>query len=39
MATEKPTEATEAAGLKLCQLGHEVSVPAGARIVSQGEDP
>jgi uncharacterized membrane protein YphA (DoxX/SURF4 family)/rhodanese-related sulfurtransferase len=39
MATEKPTGAAEAAGLKLCQLGHEVSVPAGARIVSQGEDP
>ena len=38
-ATEKPTGAAEAAGLKLCQLGHEVSVPAGARIVSQGEDP
>jgi putative oxidoreductase len=37
--TEKPTGAAEAAGLKLCQLGHEVSVPAGARIVSQGEDP
>ena len=39
MATEKPTGATEAGGLKLCQLGHEVSVPAGTRIVSQGEDP
>ncbi len=38
-ATEKPTGAAEAAGLKLCQLGQEVSVPAGARIVSQGEDP
>lgn len=37
--TEKPTGAAEAAGLKLCQLGHEVSVPAGTRIVSQGEDP
>jgi putative oxidoreductase len=38
-ATEKPTGAAVDAGLKLCQLGHEVSVPAGARIVSQGEDP
>jgi putative oxidoreductase len=38
-ATDKPEEATASAGLKLCQLGHEVSVPAGARIVSQGEAP
>ena len=38
-ATEKPTGAAVTEGLKLCQLGHEVSVPAGARIVSQGEDP
>ena len=38
-ATGKPIEAAEAAGLKLCHLGHEVKVPAGARIVSQGEDP
>jgi putative oxidoreductase len=37
--TEKPSGAAEAAGLKLCQLGQEVSVAAGARIVSQGEDP
>jgi len=27
------------AGLKLCQVGHEVSVPAGTRIVTQGETP
>jgi len=38
-ATEKPEGAEASAGLKLCQLGHEVSVPAGARIVSQGEAP
>jgi rhodanese-related sulfurtransferase len=38
-ATEKPTGAAITAGLKLCQLGQEVSLPAGARIVSQGEDP
>jgi putative oxidoreductase len=37
--TEKPEGAEASAGLKLCQLGHEVSVPAGARIVSQGEAP
>ena len=38
-ATEKPAGAEITAGLKLCQLGQEVSVPAGARIVSQGEAP
>lgn len=38
-ATEKPKEGVEAAGLKLCHLGQEVSVPAGTRIVSQGEFP
>ena len=38
-ATEKPAGAEVTAGLKLCQLGQEVSVPAGARIVSQGEAP
>jgi putative oxidoreductase len=38
-ATEKPEEKERAAGLKLCHLGQEVSVPAGARIVSQGEAP
>lgn len=37
--TEKPTGAGASEGLKLCQLGHEVKVPAGTRIVSQGEDP
>jgi putative oxidoreductase len=37
-ATEKPT-GVEAAGLKLCHLGQEVSVPAGTRLVSQGETP
>ena len=39
VATEKPTGAEITAGLKLCQLGQEVSLPAGARIVSQGEAP
>jgi putative oxidoreductase len=34
-ATPQP----ESAGLKLLQLGQEVSVPAGTRIVSQGEAP
>jgi putative oxidoreductase len=38
-ATEKPEGGEQTAGLKLCQLGLEVSVPAGARIVSQGEAP
>ena len=38
-ATEKPAGAEITAGLKLCQLGQEVSVPAGTRIVSQGEAP
>jgi rhodanese-related sulfurtransferase len=38
-ATEKPTGAEVTAGLKLCQLGQEVRLPAGARIVSQGEAP
>jgi putative oxidoreductase len=37
--TEKPSGADITAGLKLCQLGQEVSVSTGARIVSQGEDP
>ena len=39
VATEKPSGAEITAGLKLCQLGQEVSVSAGARIVSQGEAP
>jgi len=38
-AKEKPSGAEITAGLKLCQLGQEVSVPIGARIVSQGEAP
>jgi putative oxidoreductase len=38
-AKEKPTGVVEAAGLKLYQLGQEVNVPAGTRIVSQGEKP
>jgi putative oxidoreductase len=38
-ATEKPSRVLEAAGLKLGPLGQEVSVPAGTRIVSQGETP
>jgi putative oxidoreductase len=38
-AKEKPSGAAITAGLKLCQLGQEVSLPAGARIVSQGEAP
>jgi putative oxidoreductase len=37
-AKEKPSGAVEA-GLKLGQLGQEVNVPAGTRIVSQGETP
>ena len=38
-ATEKPAGAEITAGLKLCQLGQEVRVPTGTRIVSQGETP
>jgi putative oxidoreductase len=38
-ATEKPSGAKKAAELDLCHLGQEVSVPAGVRIVSQGEAP
>jgi len=38
-ATEKPKGAEEPTGLKLCQLGQEVNVPGGTRIVSQGESP
>ncbi len=38
-ATEKPSGVEMTAGLKLCQLGQEVSVPAGTRIVDQGEAP
>jgi putative oxidoreductase len=38
-ATEKPAEGEETTGLKLCQLGQEVNVSAGTRIVSQGGAP
>src|SRR4030042_1314157 len=38
-ATEKLTGAEVTAGVKLGQLGQEVRLPAGARIVSQGEAP
>jgi len=38
-ATGKPAGADVTAGLKLCHLGQEVKVPAGTRIVSQGEAP
>lgn len=37
-ARDKPTEVA-GTGLKLCDLGVAVSVPAGTRIVSQGESP
>ncbi len=35
----KPPPAEETGGLKLCELGQEVVIPAGSRIVSQGETP
>ena len=38
-ATQKPEGTGGAAGLNLQHLGQEVSVPAGTRIVSQGEAP
>ena len=38
-STEKPEGVEVSAGLNLSHLGQEVSVPAGARIVSQGEAP
>jgi putative oxidoreductase len=38
-ATTKPTGTEESARLKLHQLGQEVNVPAGTRLVSQGEAP
>jgi putative oxidoreductase len=37
--TPKPTGTDKSTGLKLHHLGQEVSVPAGTRIVSQGESP
>ncbi len=36
---EKPLAEAGTGGLKLCHLGQEVTVPRGARIVSQGEAP
>ncbi len=34
-----PPPAAETGGLKLCELGQEIVVPAGSRVVSQGESP
>ncbi len=34
-----PPPAAETGGLKLCELGQEIVVPAGSRVVSQGETP
>jgi len=39
MEGKKTAEAGESGGLKLHHLGHEVTVPPGTRIVSQGESP
>ena len=36
---QAPPTPEEASGLKLCELGQECVLPAGARIVSQGESP
>jgi len=36
---EKPSASKEVDGLKLGQLGQEVVVPAGTRLVTQGESP
>lgn len=36
---EKPPVEEGTGALKLCQLGQEVTVPPGTRIVNQGEDP
>ncbi len=36
---QAPPTSEEASGLKLCEIGQETVVPAGARIVSQGETP
>ena len=36
---QAPPTSEEASGLKLCEIGQECVVPAGARIVSQGESP
>jgi len=35
----KTPSAEETGGLKLCELGQEVVIPAGSRVVSQGETP
>ncbi len=34
-----PPSAAETGGLKLCELGQEVVISAGSRVVSQGETP
>jgi rhodanese-related sulfurtransferase len=36
---QKPSESKGVDGLKLCHLGQEVVVPAGERLVTQGESP
>jgi len=36
---QKPSTSKEVDGLKLGQLGQEVVVPAGTRLVTQGESP
>ena len=36
---QKPSDSKEVDGLKLGQLGQEVLVPAGTRLVTQGESP
>jgi len=35
----KPPSAEDTGGLKLCELGQEVVISAGSRVVSQGETP
>lgn len=35
----KPPAAEETGGLKLCELGQELVISAGSRVVSQGETP
>lgn len=39
MGNEQAPPTSEASGLKLCEIGQECTVPAGSRIVSQGESP
>ena len=36
---QAPPTSEEASGLKLCEIGQECVIPAGTRIVSQGESP